>query len=145
MVGFKRGFGTFFLDATDHAGHPVQHLPAPATVRVRYTPEQLQALGIAEHDLTLFSYEESAREWQALATEVDPASHTATAEVRGSGPYQLSDGSSPSAAFIPSLGAVALAKARHARHWKHPVQRATASSVKAFGSRCLGSISRPSS
>ena len=56
IAGFRRGFGTFFLDATDDQGVAVHQFSAPLTITIGYTPEQLQALGSAEADLTLMWY-----------------------------------------------------------------------------------------
>ncbi len=48
-------------------------------------------------------------------------------------------------ARLRSDGAVALAEGKTRSTLEHPVQMAGASSAKAAGSRCLGSMSRPSS
>ena len=47
IAGTKRGFGAFFLNATDDRGQAVHQFAAPVTLKVTYTEEQLQALGIA--------------------------------------------------------------------------------------------------
>jgi RHS repeat-associated protein len=104
-VGFKPGLATFFLDATDATGQPVHTFQQPLTISVRYTPEQLLALGIAEADLTVFWYDEAARQWVPQPTTVDPASRTASVRVDHFSAYALGDGSSPSEAFIPALKA----------------------------------------
>ncbi|MBA3943797.1 MAG: hypothetical protein H0X37_04465 [Herpetosiphonaceae bacterium] len=107
------GFGAFFLHAVNTAGQAVHHFARPVTLTVRYTPQQLQALHIAEDDLTLFWYDEQVNNpagkgghhaaWLPIATTLDRAAHTATALVDHFSAFQLSDGSSPSAAYLPSL------------------------------------------
>jgi hypothetical protein len=113
-ASFKRGLGVFHLTATDGTGQDVRQFDAPLALAVAYTPEQLRVLGIAEADLTLSWFDEAARpalpddspgqgQWVPLATTVDAATGTATAQVDHFTPFQLSDGSSPSETFIPSL------------------------------------------
>lgn len=52
-AGTKRGVGVFALTATDEASTEVHQFDTPLTLTVHYTPEQLEALGIAEPDLTI--------------------------------------------------------------------------------------------
>ncbi len=103
VAGWKRGFGTFYLDATDDTGADIHQFDAPLSISVSYTPEQLAALQIAEDALTLFWFDETAQRWVPLPTTVDQATRTATAMVDHFSPFQLADGSSPSTTFIPSL------------------------------------------
>jgi RHS repeat-associated protein len=99
----RRSLAAFFLDAATPQGAPVTRFAAPLAITVRYTPEQLLALGIAEADLVLAYYDEQARQWIALPTTIDRAARTATAPVDHFTPFTLSDGSSPSQAFVPTL------------------------------------------
>jgi len=114
IAGSKRGFGAFYLSATDGGGAAVHRFAQPLTIAHRYTPEQLRARGIAEPDLTLFAYDPAATvtlpngvvqrgRWVALPTRVDTAAHTATATVDHFSAFQLGDGSSASGAYVPSL------------------------------------------
>ncbi|HEY0071713.1 MAG TPA: hypothetical protein VGE04_17240, partial [Chloroflexia bacterium] len=111
VPAFKRGFSTFYLKATKLDGTRVTTFAKPLKVRATYTTEELQALGIPEGDLTLFWFDEtpSAERWVPLATlpnltvAGNVLEHAATASVNHLSPFQLSDGSSPSAAFVPSL------------------------------------------
>jgi hypothetical protein len=73
---------------------------------VSYSSEQLQALGITEGDLTLFWYDDEhpdGPQWIAQDTHINSANRTITARINHFTPFQLSDGSSPSAAYLPSL------------------------------------------
>jgi RHS repeat-associated protein/uncharacterized repeat protein (TIGR01451 family) len=103
VVGFKRGFAPFFLDATDAQGKAVHQFKRPLAISVRYTPEQLEALGIDEADLTIFWFDEAANHWVPQPTVVDPAARAARVSVSHFSAYALGDGSSPSEAFVPSL------------------------------------------
>ncbi len=104
-AGFRQGFGTFYLSAVDDVGQRVRQFSRPITITLDYTLEQLQGLGIAEGDLTLLYYDEapSVRQWVPIDTRVDPATQTVTVAVDHFTAFQLSDGSSPSSAYIPSL------------------------------------------
>lgn len=113
-AGRGRGFGVFFLSATDAAGQSVHRLPAPVTVTLRYTPEQLRALGIAEANLSLFWYDPDATwpeggprapkgRWIAVPTVVDRKARTATAQVEHFSQFTHADGSSLTDAFTPSI------------------------------------------
>jgi RHS repeat-associated protein/uncharacterized repeat protein (TIGR01451 family) len=107
VAGRKKGLGTFYLNAKNALGDQVRRFSAPLTLTVAYTPQQLQAAGISEADLTLFQYDDTRpgnARWVPIDTRVDSASHTVTASVSPlSPPFVLGDGSSPSAAYIPSL------------------------------------------
>jgi uncharacterized repeat protein (TIGR01451 family) len=92
-----------FLDATDDAGTDVHLFSEPLTVTLAYTPEQLQALDIAQAELIISWFDESTNTWVPLPTDVDSAAQTATAVVDHFSTFQLSDGSSPSSSYIPSL------------------------------------------
>lgn len=113
-ASMRRGFETFFLEATDSAGRAVHQFTAPLTIAVDYTPEQLLARGITEGDLTLFWFDEARAvvlpngqllrgQWVPLLTEVDPIRGVASAQVDHFTPFQLGSGLSASAAFVPSL------------------------------------------
>ncbi len=103
LPGHAPGFGAFSLTATDQRGQDVHQFAAPLTIAVQYTPEQVQALGIQEDNLQLFWFDEQRRAWVVVPTRVDRATHTALATVDHFSTFNLSDGSSPSAAYIPSL------------------------------------------
>lgn len=113
-AGIRRGFETFFLEASDSTGRDVHQFKAPLTISVDYTPEQLLARGITEGDLTIFWFDETREvalpdgrvvhgQWIPLLTTVDPLQRVASAQVDHFTPFQLSSGLSPSAAFVPSL------------------------------------------
>ncbi|MFL5802198.1 MAG: hypothetical protein ACJ8CR_10720, partial [Roseiflexaceae bacterium] len=120
-AGFRRGFGVFFLDATDDDGLAVHQFTVPLTLTLSYTPEQLQALGIAENDLTLTWYNADTQAWQTIPTSVDPATQTATALVDHFSAFALSNGSSPSAAFIPSLQGFQVSSFTGATSYSYPI------------------------
>ncbi len=103
VAGFHAGFGAFYLTALDDKGVAVHHFAHPLKLTVGYTSQQLDALGISAQDLTIYWYDESNKQWVALPTDVDVINQTATTSVDHFSVFQLSDGSSPSAAFIPSL------------------------------------------
>jgi RHS repeat-associated protein len=106
VAGRKKGLGTFYLNANDAQGHEVHQFSAPLTVTVAYTPQQLQATGISEDDLSLFWYDDTQPDnahWVPVDTDVNSADHTVSASVRHFTAFQLSDTSSPSTVFIPSL------------------------------------------
>jgi hypothetical protein len=103
VVGFKRAIETFTLDATDDQGADIHQFTQPLTVTIGYTPEQLQAVGIAENDLTLFWFDPQQGAWVSIGATIDSQAHTATAIVDHFTGFALSDGSSPSEAYIPSL------------------------------------------
>ncbi len=102
-TGRHPGFGAFNLTATDSNNQQIHQFAQPLTITVSYSPEQLQALNLSAEDLTLFYYDYTAQEWEPLTTDVDQTAQTASAAVTHFSSYQLSDGSSPSSAFIPSL------------------------------------------
>jgi hypothetical protein len=113
-ANFQQGFGSFFLDATNSSGAAVHAFSAPLTLTMRYTPEQLVAHGLAESDLTLFWFDETEPvtqtddtvtygAWQTVPIALDGATQTASALIDHFSNFQLSDGSSPSDAFIPSV------------------------------------------
>jgi RHS repeat-associated protein len=130
---FQRGFGTFALDATDAAGAAVHQFSVPITLTLRYTPEQLQARGLAERDLTLFWFDPTTPitqtdgsvtlgAWQALALALDAATHTATALVSHFSNFQFADGASPSAAFLPSLQGFQVSQFTGAASYSYPIE-----------------------
>ncbi|KPL85683.1 RHS repeat-associated core domain-containing protein [Herpetosiphon geysericola] len=91
----KRGLPPFRITTNAKAGE--------MTLKVRYTEAQLFALGIAATDLTLMTYDETAKTWQAIPASLDRETRTVTARINAGAPFQLTDGSSPSEAFLPSL------------------------------------------
>jgi alcohol dehydrogenase class IV len=105
-TAFSGGFPTFQLDATDTRGNAVHQFSAPLVLKVRYTPEQLQALRIAESDLAISWFDESAPnggQWRLLETSIDTKNRMASTKINHFSDFALSDGSSPSSAYIPSL------------------------------------------
>jgi RHS repeat-associated protein len=114
IAGVRRGFGAFFLDARDDTGHDIHRFKAPLTVTLSFTPQQLEALGIAPADLTVFWFDETKivtrtdnttfqGEWVPMPTTVDAERGIATFQTDHFSAYQLGDGSNPSSAFLPSL------------------------------------------
>jgi RHS repeat-associated protein len=106
IAGRKKGFPIFYLDATDDQGQQFHQFSAPLTITLNYTPEQIRVLGISEEDLTLFWFDENREGgagWVPVDTHVDSRTRTVTAQVDHFTPFELSDGSSPSEAYIPSL------------------------------------------
>lgn len=99
----RRAVAAFVLEATDQTGAAVRQFAAPLTLAVQYTPEHLQVLGVHEADLTLAYYDDQQATWVALPTTVDRTRRVATAQVDHFTPFTLSDGSSPSRAFVPTL------------------------------------------
>lgn len=114
IPGRTRGYQPFFLQANDDQGREVTQFDAPLTLRVRYTQEQLAALGIHEGDLTIFWFDEQAENtlfdgtvvrgrWVSLPTTIDPATSTATTQIDHFSSFSFGDGSSPSEAYLPSV------------------------------------------
>ena len=101
VAGLKRGLDPFFLNAVDVRGAAFHKFAAPLTLAVGYTPEQLRARGLNEDDLTIAWYDADAQQWRAVPTALDVATHTATAQVDHFSAFTLSDGASPSDAFLP--------------------------------------------
>ena len=99
----QRSLGAFELLATDDAGNDVHQFTEPLTITVGYTPEQLDALNIAQGDLQLTYYDEATSAWVPVPSTVNPQAKTVQARVDHFTPWQLSDGNSPSSAFVPSL------------------------------------------
>ncbi len=133
IAGYRRGFGAFFLEATDDQGRDIHQFKAPLTVTIRVTPQQLEVLGIAPDDLTIFWFDETlvgtdaqGRErrgqWIPLRTVVDLAAGTATFQVDHFSGFQLSDGSSPSAAFLPSLQGWQVGHFTGAASFSYPIE-----------------------
>ncbi|HEX2912230.1 MAG TPA: RHS repeat-associated core domain-containing protein [Chloroflexia bacterium] len=109
-----KGFGSFFLEATDSQNNQVHQFDAPLTVSLSYTPQQLLALNLNASDLQLFWFDESKTvklpsgatqngQWEAVDSSVDPATGTVSAQVDHFSTYQFADGSSPSSAYLPSV------------------------------------------
>ncbi len=110
----RRGLGTFFLEAIDSKGGEVHKFNEPLTLTVKYTPQQLEALGLQEDSLTLYWFDESYSGkqadgtpfqglWTAIPTQLDPKQKTVSAQVDHFSSFQLSDGSAPTVNFLPSL------------------------------------------
>ncbi|NJM07532.1 hypothetical protein HC891_17120 [Candidatus Gracilibacteria bacterium] len=53
----RRGFGTFFLEATTDQGQDVHQFDAPLTLVYHYTPQQLRAIGASPANLTFFWFD----------------------------------------------------------------------------------------
>ena len=102
-TGFRKGLGVFSLDALDGQGSAVHQFAQPLSLTIQYTPEQLDALGIGEADLSLFWYDPQQNAWLPIASDVDPTTHTLRATVDHFSDFQLSDGASPSEAYLPTL------------------------------------------
>ncbi len=113
-VAWRHSFGVFYLEALDDAGNDIHTFKEPLTIRIRYTPEQVQALELDESTLTLFWFDDrdsgrradgtqQAGHWVPIPTTVDFQSHTISAKVDHFSAFTLSDGTSPSSAFVPSL------------------------------------------
>jgi len=122
IVGYKRGLGAFTLDATDDQGTDVHEFTEPLTLTLTYTPEQLQALGIAEDNLTLFWFNTDTQQWEPISTSIDPVAHTATAYLTHFTNFNFADGSSPSAAFIPSLQGWQVSTYTGAATYSYPIE-----------------------
>ncbi|PZS04806.1 MAG: hypothetical protein DLM69_01455 [Candidatus Chloroheliales bacterium] len=103
IAGWKRGFGTFYLTATDNQGQSVHQFAQPVTITVGYNQAQLQALDIREPDLTLYWYDDTQQMWEAVPTKVNPATQTASAQVTHFSDYQLGDNTSASSVYLPNL------------------------------------------
>jgi RHS repeat-associated protein len=132
-ANFQQGFGTFHLDATDSSGAAVSQFSQPLTLTMRYTPEQLTARGLAESDLTLFWFDPTETvtqtddtvtygAWQTVPIAVDPATRTATALIDHFSNFQLSDGSSPSDAFLPSVQGFQVSSFTGAASYSYPIE-----------------------
>ncbi|MDQ3705891.1 MAG: hypothetical protein M3437_11825 [Chloroflexota bacterium] len=120
-AAYKTGFPTFYLKAIKlpiSGGLEVTSFAKPITIKHFYSQQELLALGIEESDLSLFWYDESQakKQWVPLATQTyassdgpsdppppPPSDDSSSTPAKKPGPFQLSDLSSPSEAFIPSL------------------------------------------
>ena len=91
----KRGLPPFRITSTAKSGDMLLNL--------RYTDEQLRALGISASDLTLMAYDETTKTWKSVETTLDLQNRRVGARVAVGGNSKLTDGSSPSEAFLPSL------------------------------------------
>ncbi|HEX8221081.1 MAG TPA: discoidin domain-containing protein, partial [Chloroflexia bacterium] len=106
IMGFKRGFPPFYLNATDAQGREFHQFSQPLTITINYTPQQLQVLGFTEEYLSVFWADESrpsGSRWVPLPTNVDAESHTVTAFVDHFTEVGLGEDFRPSEKFIPSL------------------------------------------
>ncbi|MCG8348250.1 MAG: hypothetical protein MI924_10780, partial [Chloroflexales bacterium] len=133
IAGLKRGFGAFYLDAVDDQGQAVHQFATPLTFVAHYTPQQLDALGIAPADLQFFWFDPDQRvaradgseiigQWTPLPTVVDPEARTATVQVDHFSAFQLSDGSSPSDAYLPSLQGWQVSAFTGAASFRYPLE-----------------------
>ncbi|WP_164689482.1 RHS repeat-associated core domain-containing protein [Herpetosiphon llansteffanensis] len=96
FVPERRGFSSFEIQASQKSFAPVE-------LQFAYSPEELQVLGIQEQSLRLFHYDQASQSWQSLATTIDSVNHVAKATITNDGAFNLSDGSSPSTAYLPTL------------------------------------------
>ncbi len=125
LAGRKWGFEPFYLNATDDTGAEVHDFSAPVTIEASYTPQQLEALGISEGDLSFFWFDASAPgsgQWVPIPTDVDTATRTATAQVNHFSNFKLGDGSSPSEAYIPSLQGWQVSLYTGAVSYQYPIE-----------------------
>lgn len=95
----QRGFAPFALQTSAKAS------TLDATLQINYTEAQLLALNLNIADLSLMAYDEATKTWSSIPVTIDSKTRTIVAKVMTGGSYQLSDGSSPSEAYIPSLQA----------------------------------------
>ena len=117
-----RSLGTLFLNASDSAGQAVHTFDQPLTLSMRYTPEQLEATGLSEADLSIFWFHPDAQRWVPVQSQIDPDKRTVTAQVDHFSAYTLSDGSSPSAAYIPSLQGFQTSLLTGAASYRYPIE-----------------------
>lgn len=105
LIGFKRGFPTFYLNAVDPQGQEVHQFAKPLVLRLKYTSEQLQALGFTREDTALFWFDESqpGGGWVALPTTNDTATQTLTALIDHLSPFAAGEEFKPSDKYIPNL------------------------------------------
>ena len=89
---------------------------------MRYTPEQLQALGINEADLAIFWLDEQANAWVPQPTTLDSARGIAAAQVDHFSQYQLGDLSSPSEAFLPTVQGWQVGLYNGAASFSYPIE-----------------------
>ena len=133
VAGFHRGFGAFHLEATDDAGQPVTQFKRPVTLTLRFTPQQLQVLGIPAEALRLFWFDADrvvdrgkrgviTGEWVPQPTVIDAEAGTATLTIAHFSGYQLSDGSSPSGAYLPSLQGWQVSGFTGALNFSYPIE-----------------------
>ncbi|HEU4323529.1 MAG TPA: RHS repeat-associated core domain-containing protein [Roseiflexaceae bacterium] len=118
----RRSLGTVFLNATDSQGQNVHRFDQPLTISMRYTPEQLQAAGLTEGALAIFWFDTAAQRWVRLPSQVNPETRTVTALVDHFTPFALSDGSSPSAAYIPNLQGFQTSLLTGAASYSYPIE-----------------------
>ncbi|MGC9025694.1 MAG: hypothetical protein ACP5NB_12850, partial [Chloroflexia bacterium] len=131
-AGFHRALRPFALEVRDEAGNPISSFFHPVTLTVSYDPEEVAALSMEEADLQLFWWDEGA-EWEAddgsivrglwkpLPSRVDVEKHTVTAAVEHFSVFSLSDGSSPSEAFLPSLQGFQVSLYTGAASFSYPI------------------------
>lgn len=96
FVPERRGFSSFEIQAAQKSFAPVE-------LQFHYSPEELQVLGLQEQTLRLFNYDRTNQSWQSIATTIDSINHVAKATITNDGAFNLSDGSSPSTAYLPTL------------------------------------------
>lgn len=99
----RAALDAFSLTATDTDGKTVDSFDMPLTLSVEYSEDQLRARGLVEGNLSLAWFNEQTMRWEAVATTVDSKTYTASASINHFSVWELSDGSSPSMAFVPTL------------------------------------------
>ncbi|MBA2302110.1 MAG: hypothetical protein H0W08_05700 [Acidobacteria bacterium] len=128
-----RGFAPFYLDATDDQGAEVETFQDPLEIAVRYSPEQLAVLGIAEANLHLFWFDpagasetqarsEPAGAWTPLPTRIDSSTGIASAKVDHFSTFALSNGVSSSEVYVPQLQGFQVAGFTGAATYSLPIQ-----------------------
>jgi YD repeat-containing protein len=122
LAGRTRGLSPVILDARTALGGDVHQFSRALTITVAYTPEQLQAHGIAEDDLRLFWYDPAQRDWVALPTRLDTTARTASTVVDHFSAFTLGDGSSPSDAYLPSLQGWQVSLFTGAASFSYPIE-----------------------
>ncbi len=115
-AGYYRTLPAFQVLAEDEQGTRVTQFDRPVTFTVQYDPAEVAALGMEEVDLSLFWWDEdylitysdglsTTGGWAVIPSQVDLVHHTVSAAASHFSGFTLSDGSSPSDAYLPSVQA----------------------------------------
>jgi len=131
-AGFYRALRPFALEVRDEGGNLLSAFSRPVTLTVAYDPAEVAVLGMEEADLQLFWWDEGAEWegddgrvvrglWKPLPSRVDREGHTVTAAVEHFSVFSLSDGSSPSEAFLPSLQGFQVSLFTGAASFSYPI------------------------
>jgi hypothetical protein len=126
----------YLLEATDDAGQQIKRFKQPFVLTVQFTPQQLQVLGTSAEALRLFWFDEARvvadakgrerkGEWVPQVTLVDAEAGTASMQLSHFSAFQLSDGSSPSAAYLPSLQGWQVSGFTGALSFSYPIELPT--------------------